>query len=151
MCCCTSAASLAPAAAAVWVLARLDKLLSAVPMVAAGGFYATARHEMFADAAGAAAVPPVPADKAAVAATVGVPPDVAAARRVWRFDTGAASDAPRGDALLATLDGLLPAVNAVLAPTTARVGALGDGAAGGPPAPRFLARKAVALRALVPL
>jgi len=72
MCYCTSAASLAPAAAVVWVLARIYELLSAVPKVAAGGFDATTYHEIFADAAGALAVPPVPYDVVAVGSTVGV-------------------------------------------------------------------------------
>jgi len=72
MCFGTSAASLAPAAAVVWVLARIYELLSAVPMVTAGGFDTTTYQEMFADAAGALAVPPVPDDVVSVGSTVGV-------------------------------------------------------------------------------
>ncbi|OSX80815.1 hypothetical protein BU14_0032s0073 [Porphyra umbilicalis] len=139
----TSAASLAPAAAAVWVLSRLDELLAVVPTVAPGGFDATARPERLSDAAGAGGVPPVAADAATVAATVGVPPDVAAAGRVWRFDTGGAGGAPRarGDALLATLDGLLPAVEAVLsALSAAAVTPAVAGGAGGPRLCRAAAR-----------
>ncbi|GAB0494546.1 hypothetical protein MMPV_005840 [Pyropia vietnamensis] len=171
----TAAAALAPDAAAGWVLTRLNELLAAVPTVS---FAIRDRPERLADAVGPAAPTLVPVDAAPLAANLGVPPSVAASWRLWRFDVGSGvpsgggSGEAGGEALLGALDGLLPAVDSVLAAlrpelwtppvveaaqsTFARLAALGDGdggaaAAKGPAHPRLLARKALGLRAFVPL